>query len=485
MSDKRERTDPAKKGRLKIHEVTSENDIRYLGPLTYQHFKLLGWLCIVISQVMVVVRIGGRLDPGYAADSASLLKALGYIVDLALPFLLIANFAQILDADNGYGKQLLINGAAAVGLFALTSLVFYRYIVGDLASLLENPSDALPVVTAALGLVTPYGFLSFNLFVDLFLCTLTMVFLNYTPRRVFTGRARICFRLLALLPIGYEVGCMVLKARAARGLVQIPPWGFPLLTAKPPMTFVLFVALALFVKTRELRFRRHGKTHEEFRAFLKTRRNSLNFSVFLAIMLVVVSLLDIAVVIGFSMNEVVHNARPGVEASASAAPDGFTTPDAAQPTTKAALPTPKAAQLKPKAALPVSAVEGDAAPATAEPAATSTAATTEAPNAETAEDPFMSSIYSGMRLAEAVGFGGSVSLFLLAPLVLLFSYTRKPKYPRLDLLIPVAGMVAIVFVYLEGTHWLLSRLPFKKLDLKEIREEAELYVNQLRGTPKS
>ena len=459
---------------MKIHEVTSENDIRYLGPLTYQHFKLLGWLCIVISQVVVVVRIGGRLDPGYAADSASLLHALGYIVDLALPFLLIANFAQILDADNGYGKQLLINGAAAVGVFALTCLVFYRYIVGDLASIIENPSDALPIVTAALGLVAPYGFLSFNLFVDLFLCTLTMVFLNYTPRRVFTGRARICFRLLALLPIGYEVGCMVLKRRAALGLVQIPPWGFPLLTAKPPMTFVLFVALALFVKTRELRFRRHGKTHEEFRAFLKTRRNSLNFSVFLAIMLVVVSLLDFAVVIGFSMNEVMHNARPGVEASVSAAPDGFTTPDAAQPTTKAALPTPKAAQLKPKAA-----------PATAEPAATSTAATTEAPNAETAEDPFMSSIYSGMRLAEAVGFGGSVSLFLLAPLVLLFSYTRKPKYPRLDLLIPVAGMVAILFVYLEGTHWLLSRLPFKKLDLKEIREEAELYVNQLRGTPKS
>ena len=481
MSDKLERTNPAKKRRLKIHEVTSENDIRYLGPLTYQHFKLLGWLCIVISQVVVVVRIGGRLDPGYAADSASLLKALGYIVDLALPFLLIANFAQILDADNGYGKQLLINGAAAVGVFALTSLVFYRYIVGDLASLLEDPSDALPVVTAALGLVAPYGFLSFNLFVDLFLCTLTMVFLNYTPRRVFTGRARICFRLLALLPIGYEVGCMVLKARAARGLVQIPPWGFPLLTAKPPMTFVLFVALALFVKTRELRFRRHGKTHEEFRAFLKTRRNSLNFSVFLAIMLVVVSLLDIAVVIGFSMNEVVHNALPGVEASASAAADVLTTPDAAQQTTRAALPTPKAAQLKPKAALPASAVEGDA--ATAEPAAT--AATAEAPNAEMAEDPFMSSIYSGMRIAEAVGFGGSVSLFLLAPLVLLFSYTRKPKYPRLDLLIPVAGMVAIVFVYLEGTHWLLSRLPFKKMDLKEIREEAELYVNQLWGNPKS
>ena len=72
------------------------------------------------------------------------------------------------------------------------------------------------------------------------------------------------------------------------------------------MTFVLFVALALFVKTRELRFRRHGKTHEEYRAFLKTRRNSWNFSVFLAIMLVIVSLLDLAVVMGFSLNEVVQ-----------------------------------------------------------------------------------------------------------------------------------------------------------------------------------
>ena len=90
MSDNRDRTNPAKKRRLGIHEPTLENDIRYLGPLNAQHFKLLGWLCIVISQVAVIVKMGGRLDPGYATDSASLLSALGYIADLALPFLLIA-----------------------------------------------------------------------------------------------------------------------------------------------------------------------------------------------------------------------------------------------------------------------------------------------------------------------------------------------------------------------------------------------------------
>ena len=465
MSDNQDRTGSAKKRRLGIHETTLENDIRYLGPLNTQHFKLLGWLCIVISQVAVIVKMGGRLDPGYAADSASLLVALGYIVDLALPFLLIASFAQILDAGRGYGRQLLVNGAAAAGICALTYLVFYRYIVGDLAAVLEDPSEALPTVKSALSYVTPYGFLAFNIFIDLFLCTLTMVFLNYKPRRVFTGRARIVFRLLALLPIGYEVGCMLLKLRAARGVIEIPVWAYPLLTTKPPMTFVLFVALALFVKTRELRFRRHGKTHEEYQAFLKTRRNSLNFSVFLAIMLMIVSVLDFVVVLGFSVNEVVLTARPEIEASASPTPSEGA--QAAQPTRAAAQPLPAAQRRTFATAQP-------------EPAAGEVAATAEAPESNTADNEIMASIDTGMRLAGAVGFGGSIGLIFLAPLVLLFSYTRKPKYPMLDLAIPVAGIVAIVLVYLEATHQLLSMLPFKKLNLKELNEQTALYLSLMK-----
>ena len=58
-----------------------------------------------------------------------------------------------------------------------------------------------------------------------------------------------------------------------------------------------------------------------------------------------------------------------------------------------------------------------------------------------------------------MGFGGSISLIFLAPLVLLFSYTRRPKNPMLDLLIPVAGIALILFVYLEGIHQLLPTCP--------------------------
>ena len=76
----------------------------------------------------------------------------------------------------------------------------------------------------------------------------------------------------------------------------------------------------------------------------------------------------------------------------------------------------------------------------------------------------------GMDIALAVGFGGSVYLFLLAPLVLLFSYTRKPKYPWMSMLVPVAGFALIFVVYVEGIHQLLYLLPVGKVSLDELRE---------------
>ena len=50
-----------KKKMIRLHETTQENDIRYRGPLTAQHFKILGWICIVIAQIAVILRLGGHL----------------------------------------------------------------------------------------------------------------------------------------------------------------------------------------------------------------------------------------------------------------------------------------------------------------------------------------------------------------------------------------------------------------------------------------
>ena len=82
----------------------------------------------------------------------------------------------------------------------------------------------------------------------------------------------------------------------------------------------------------------------------------------------------------------------------------------------------------------------------------------------------------GAMVAIAVGFGESSSLLLLAPVVLLFSYTRKPKYPWIGLLIPAAGVILILLIYLEGGHQLLYRLPIEKIDLEELKQTLMLYA---------
>ena len=50
-----------KKKRKKFHEFTAENDMKYRGPLNYQHFQILGWACIVAAVAAAIITLGGKL----------------------------------------------------------------------------------------------------------------------------------------------------------------------------------------------------------------------------------------------------------------------------------------------------------------------------------------------------------------------------------------------------------------------------------------
>ena len=43
--DMRTKKGSERKPRQRWHERTADKDIRYRGPLNYQHFQILGWLC--------------------------------------------------------------------------------------------------------------------------------------------------------------------------------------------------------------------------------------------------------------------------------------------------------------------------------------------------------------------------------------------------------------------------------------------------------
>ncbi len=377
------KADTEQHARPRWHERTAQKDILFRGPLNYAHFQIIGWLCIVASQGALILQLGSRFV-SLPESYQQLREPLIILSLLSLPFLLIANFAQIMNGKKTYKSLLLKNFGAAAGIWGVYAFILHRYVVGNLDFFNDGTVSSLQVISQVAEKLSQSGVVCFNIFIDLFLCTLVMFFLNYTPKKNFTGKSILVFRSFTLLPIAYEVGCMVLKFMSFRKEIWISPYLFPLVTVKPPMTFLLFLILAVYIKTREIRFRRHGKTREEYNAFLHTNKNSWDFSLFLAITLVVISLMDNFIMYQFSVRQVADFEVTGIY-------------------------TP---------------------------------------------------------LYEILGFGDASSLIFLAPLVLLFSYTREPKLSQAGMLIPVGAASLIVLLYLEAGHQAVPMLDPPKFNFE-------------------
>ena len=395
------------KKRVRLHEQGVHNDIKYSGPLSFQSFQILGWSCIVVTVAMALMKIAMKVNPADTERFAAINDIISYIAEMSLPFLLMANFARILNNTDGYSKQLLKNGGAMAAIFVVFLIFFNRYVVGTVGLLLQDSKEAYPLVMTSFYGVSPKGFFAFNIFVDLFLCTLVMCFMNARPTKIFTGKKIYIFRAFTLLPIAYEVTSIILKGKAAAGSILIPSWLFPLLTVKPPMTFLVFVFLAIHIKTRELRYCRHGKTHEEYQEFLKTNRNAWHFSVYAAIVLFIAGVIDLILAIFL---------LAGQAGSAEAL-------DAIMASEKAFKNT----------------------------------------------------------IAMSIGFGKATCLIFFAPIVLLFNYTKIPKNKTVGMLIPVAGILLIALIGIQGIYQLVSIAPIPKMDGAKLGEVLTTVFTMMAG----
>lgn len=179
----------AKRRRFKLHEYTAENDIRYRGPLSYVGFQVLGWLCIVLSVYAVMLVLSVKVNPQLLESYTTPILILGFASTMSLPFLLIANFARILNNSEGYKKQLIRNGGAALALALIPATLFSRYVIGLITKFVSDPENVVSVLNDFFRAAEKNGFIAFNLFMDLFLCTLFMFFLTAQPKRVRTSCA--------------------------------------------------------------------------------------------------------------------------------------------------------------------------------------------------------------------------------------------------------------------------------------------------------
>ena len=374
--------------RIKLRDRTLENDIKYSGPLTYRYLRILGWLFLIIVQIGTVTKLNTRLVPGSVDQIGWIVDTADFFSALPLPLFLLANFAIIFQKKGGTWKNLLIfYGGVALLLYAVGNIVVIHYVYGFVNAFGHIDFQFLAQIIGVAFFSMGNSGLVFNIFIDLFLCSLLYFFLNYEPKaKCFKDKKIYLFRALAILPIAYEIVSIVIKYQCAVGNILIPFYFFFLLTSKPPLMFVAFLALVIILKLEELRVRKHNPDKEFIKEHRKTNAHSLRFSITIAIVFFVAGLVDLFVYLGISVFETAR--LSGTEAS---------------------------------------------------------------------QEAIAEAVKEAINIATLMGFGKAVVLMLVAPLALLFSYTKKHKNPKADILVPVIGIALMLFVYLEGMFQIVTQ----------------------------
>ena len=369
------------KKKKNILTVTNSNDMSYRGPLSYRSMKVLAWLCFVCMHIVTVKTFKEHML--HKEDQSVWYAVVKLLSPFGLSLMLVANFAIILNGHEKYLKQIIRNALAAICFAVCGYYVYWRYIIGLLTAFTGDETAVKPTLYKLFSSFKIWnGYISYNVFLDLFLCTLTMYFINYNPKKHFQGKRIYIFRSMTLLPIAYEIACIVIKIMASSGEVTIPVELYPWLTTKPPLTFLILLAMALYVHKREKHYLEAGKTVKDYRAFLKTKTNSWQFSKHLCGIILKVALLDVLVYFLLSVFYYVY-LKVDVEKAAEA--------------------------------------------------------------------------------VSKMGFGDTMTLIMLVPVILLFSYTRDHKDKKADIIIPVIGVCTIGWVYIEAAYKILM-IVFKKLN---------------------
>lgn len=141
------------------------------------------------------------------------------------------------------------------------------------------------------------------------MCSLLYLFLVYKPKKI-KQKHIIYYRLLVILPILYEIGCMVIKGLSiGQNLFILPMELIPFLTNKPFVTFLAFIAIILYLKNQHRIYLKLGGSEQNYKEYLKTNKHSFQIGVVMAICFASAGILD------FIITLILTASMGGLEAS--------------------------------------------------------------------------------------------------------------------------------------------------------------------------
>ena len=285
-----------KKTHIKLKDRTLENDIKFRGPLSYRHLRIIGWVFLVLAQIAMILKFNMKLNADSTLSLTPAYDVFSFMSSLPLPLFLIANFAIIIQKKDSIKKLVIFYLGVATLMYLIGTFVTMHYVHGLIQSFTSNyysyynASLLMGTILSGMG---RSGY-ALNIFIDLLLCSLILFFATYKPKKIFKDKYLIIFRLFVILPIAYEIAGMFLKMCInLQAIEEISTFWFLLLPSKPPMLFFAYVVIVFLLKIGELNRKKRKDYHDFSPEHLKTNAHSLRVSIMLTIVFFIFIVLDI------------------------------------------------------------------------------------------------------------------------------------------------------------------------------------------------
>lgn len=272
----------------------------FQGLYGYIGLRLIGFGFIVLSQftIMVFITLAATILSQGNTDIFEMINfnILVYLLDLGnvgKPIIMCSLFILVIKKSNNIFKLLIMYAVLAfvfyigeVVIFEHILFPFMWFILGKYSIPTEFLSSLEPMFETYM-----LSFSNLNVFLDMTLCVLFYIFIWYTPKTMKKKNIKY-FRMLVIIPILYIVCSYTISVLSSYKIIQTNSIYISALLVKGSIpSFLIFVSCLIFMRIKR---RIYNKRNNDlpFEEFVKTTHYSFSYSVFLAIVLAILSILE-------------------------------------------------------------------------------------------------------------------------------------------------------------------------------------------------
>ena len=268
------------------------SDIAYHGPLSYRGLKIIALLFLFLGFSSGTIPLFVDLAGGDGKSVEWIVDVLLFLQQISLPLIIMSAFCIILQDVRVLKPIMIIHGLCALGVYIGTLFLLFHYAIP--VGQMLNPESSYAEVYASVNAFLIKDFsnlINYNVFLDLFICTLFFFFTNYTPKKL-NGKKLKLFRACAIFPLIYLISSIIVFGLFQSGVITVNVPVLAALVCRSPVVYIVFFALSVYLYIHRERFLKYGGDQQDYEKYKRSNRSSFQFSAFCSIVLAVVSLVD-------------------------------------------------------------------------------------------------------------------------------------------------------------------------------------------------